>query len=69
MEQEPDYKELYQHAQLEMQNLRNQLDHWEMKGTLLRQMADEQEAFATEIEVKIELIKIRAFNMKKLGLA
>jgi hypothetical protein len=68
MEQEPDYKELYQHAQLEMQNLKNQVLQWEMKASILRQLIEQQEEFATAIGLNVESFMIAALNMKKLGL-
>jgi hypothetical protein len=54
---QPDYKTLYEFAQQDLQNVRNQLEQWEQKGILLRQLADELETFANEVEIRVGLLQ------------
>jgi hypothetical protein len=54
---QPDYKILYEFAQQDLQNVKNQLEQWEQKGILLRQLADELETFANEVEIRVGLLQ------------
>ena len=65
---ETDYKALYEITQLQMENLQMQVDYWELKGGILRQLVEQQERLAAEVEVKVELLKSGAIDLKKLSL-
>ena len=68
MEQEIDYESLFQLAKLETENLRKQVQHWELKAGMLRQLVEQQERLAAEVEVKVELLKSGAIDLKKLSI-
>ncbi|MDR6783774.1 hypothetical protein ABIE26_002837 [Pedobacter africanus] len=68
MEQEIDYESLFQMAKLETENLQRQVDHWELKAGMLRQLVEQQERLAAEVEVKVELLRSGAIDLKKLSL-
>ncbi|WP_316819078.1 hypothetical protein [Pedobacter nyackensis] len=56
---QPDYKTLYEFAKQDLRNVKKQLEQWELKGILLRQLADELETFATEVEIRVGLLQPR----------
>ncbi|WP_316812569.1 hypothetical protein [Pedobacter heparinus] len=66
--EEPDYKILYEIAQLDLENLKGQLEHWELKAGMLRKLIEQQYEFATAIELKIELLKSGTIDIKRLSL-
>ena len=68
MAEEPDYKVQYQAAQSQIENLQRQVDHWEMKAGMLRQLVEQQERLAAEVEVKVELLRSGAIDLKKLSI-
>ena len=61
MEKEPDYKS-------QIADLQRQVDHWELKAGMLRQLVEQQERLAAEVEVKVELMRSGAIDLKKLSL-
>ncbi|SMC43941.1 hypothetical protein [Pedobacter africanus] len=69
MEQEPDFKLLYEMAQLEIQNLKDQLERWETRGVLLRQLAQQQEILATQVELTVDTLKAGAIGIGKMSIA
>lgn len=54
--------------QNQIETLQKQVAHWEMKAGMLRQLVEQQERLAAEVEVKVELLKSGAIDLKKLSL-
>lgn len=56
-------------AQLEIQNLKDQLERWETRGVLLRQLAQQQEILATQVELTVDTLKAGAIGIGKMSIA
>ena len=67
MEKEPDYKVLYELTLLDLQNTKKQLEHWELKGRLLRILSDQLETFVYEVALKAEILKSTCSDLKNEG--